>query len=63
MKAMIGSVVRAGLAAAAGWLVSKGAASADDAAAIVKQADTIAAGVVFAGTIGWSWWSKKKAVK
>lgn len=59
MKQIIGGMVRTWLSFAAGWLVSKGLATADDAGVLVNNADAIIGVVTVVGTAAWSWWSKK----
>lgn len=62
MKALIGGAVRAALAAAAGLLLSKGIVDEEGGKQLVACTDTITAGAMFAATVGWSWYSKRKAV-
>ena len=60
-SSVIGGVVRAALAAAGGWLVSKGLASESDAAVLIESGAEFVGGVLsIALTVLWSWWSKRK---
>lgn len=59
--AVFGGLVRAALAAAGGWLVSKGLASESDAAVIIESGVDFVGGLVsIVLTVLWSWWSKRK---
>ena len=59
--AVFGGLVRAALAAAGGWLVSKGLASESDAAVIIESGAEFVGGVLsIVLTVLWSWWSKRK---
>jgi len=58
MKMLLGGVVRAVVAAAGGWLVSKGAATTEDMATLAKNADAVIGAATVVATVGWSIWSK-----
>ena len=59
--AVFGGLVRAALAAAGGWLVSKGLASESDTAVLIESGAEFVGGVLsIALTVLWSWWSKRK---
>ena len=60
-SAVFGGLVRAALAAAGGWLVSKGIASESDAAGLIESGAEFVGGVLsILATVLWSWWSKRK---
>lgn len=62
LKNAAASVLRAALYALGTWLVSKGALSEGQNAAVQAHAGEIALGAVtFLGALGWSLWQKKHA--
>ena len=62
-KEIVSGIVRSGLAAFGGWLVSNGYASSEDAANLATNGTAIAGAVTVVATAAWSWWSKRRAAK
>lgn len=62
-KVMLAGIIRACLAAFGGWLVSKGAATSADAAALTSNADAISGVVSVLAAAAWSIWAKVKETK
>lgn len=60
MKEVIGGLVRTGLAAAGGWLVSKGYIDAAGAEQLSANASAISGVAAVLGAAVWSWWAKRK---
>ena len=62
--AVFGGIIRAALAAAGGWLVSKGFATEEGAASMVNSASDLLTGLgSVAIAVAWSWWTKRNAAK
>lgn len=60
-KQKFGGLVRAGLAAAGGYLVSQGLATEADALVITNSAEVVTGLASIAVTAAWSWWTKRKS--
>lgn len=60
-KQKLGGLVRAGLAAAGGYLVSQGLATDQDAATIANSSEVVTGLITVAAAAVWSWWNKRKA--
>ena len=62
-KEVLSGIARAGVAAVGGYLVSKGYASSEDAAALATNASALVGAVTVLATAAWSWWSKRSTKK
>ncbi len=62
-KEVLSGLARAGLASVGGYLVSKGYASSEDAAALATNASALVGAVAVLATAAWSWWSKRTTKK
>ncbi len=62
-KEVLSGLVRAGLASVGGWLVSKGYATSEDAAALATNATALTGAATVIAAAAWSWWSKRNAKK
>ena len=60
MGTVLGGLVRTGLAAAGGYLVSKGLIDQAGAETMSAYASAIAGVAAVLGTAVWSWWSKRR---
>ena len=59
MGNVIGGLFRTGLAAAGGWLVSKGLIDQAGADTLAANASAVVGVATVLGTAAWSWWSKR----
>ena len=58
-KSVVGGMVRTGLSALGGWLLSKGLTTAEGAAAIANGADVIVGVGSVVVAAAWSWYNKR----
>ena len=61
MANMFGGLVRTGLAAFGGYLVSKGLIDQSGADTLSSNASALTGVATVIGTAVWSWWSKRNA--
>ncbi len=60
MANVIGGLVRTGIAAFGGYLVSKGLIDQAGADALAGNAGAVTGVATILGAAAWSWWSKRK---